>query len=113
MLLLSFDKGDKKSTTHIVDLNLTGAYTINISLLFIFSILYPDLPLITSLKDWSEEILPPAFDWPCLLIGDESDDDELAIIWQLLSTYIAVSFLDIGRDCKNLLNVEMPWLAPQ
>ena len=51
LLLLSFDKGEKKSTPHIVDLNLTGAYTINISLLFIFSILYPDLPLITSLKD--------------------------------------------------------------
>ena len=51
LLLLLFDKGEKKSTPHIVDLNLTGEYTINISLSLIFSMLYPDLPAITSLKD--------------------------------------------------------------
>jgi hypothetical protein len=44
-------KGEINSTPHVVDLNLTGAYTINISLSLIFSMLYPDLPPITSLKD--------------------------------------------------------------
>ena len=99
-----FDKGDIKSTPNVVDLNLTGAYTINISLSLIFSILYPDLPLMTSLKDWREEILSlPSNDWPWLLIGD---DDELEIIWPLLSTYSTVSFSNSGRDCNDLLNVE-------
>ena len=95
-------KGEIKSTPHVVDLNLTGAYTINISLSLIFSMLYPDLPPITSLKDWREEI--SLYDWSWLLIYDEGD--ELAIIWPLLSTYIAISFSDSGRDCNDLLNVK-------
>ena len=107
LLLLLFDKGEIKSTPHVVDLNLTGEYTINMSLSLIFSILYPDFPAITSLNDWREETLSPSFYGPLLLMStDEDDDDELAIIWPLLSTYITVSFTDSGRDSNDLLNVE-------
>jgi hypothetical protein len=47
LLLLLFDKGEKKSTPHVVDLNLTGAYTINISLSLMFSMLYQELQKIS------------------------------------------------------------------
>jgi hypothetical protein len=43
-------KGEIKSTLHVVDLDFTGAFTNSISSSLIVSILYPNMPAITSLK---------------------------------------------------------------